>query len=113
MPFANPCERAIHFAKHGHKFGAPDEFDYERMADLFMGGPLGPDTRECQRPVSPTTGEQDRVRFDFGKHYQGVACIAPAYIRTFYPVELRFIRKHGGEAGYFAQECGRMAGVNL
>jgi hypothetical protein len=74
---------------------------------------LGPDTRECKRPVSPKTGEQDRLRFDFGTHYQGIACIAPAFIRSFYPVELRFIMKRGGEAGYFAYECARIAGVNL
>lgn len=112
MPFRNVLERDLHFTKHGHKFGASDAAEYERMADEFMHGPLGVDTHECKRPVSPT-GVQDRLRFDFGTHYQGVACIAPVFIRTFHPVELRFILKRGGEAAYFAYQCGRMAGVSL
>jgi hypothetical protein len=112
VPFANHFERDIHFTKHGHKFATVDATDYERMADVFMYGALGPDTHECMRPVGPT-GVRDRVRFDFGTHYQAIACIVPAFLRSFYPVELRFIARRGGEAGYFAHECGRMVGVNL
>lgn len=112
MPFANNFERDLHFAKHGHKFGAASADEYERMADHFMYGPLDQDTRECTRPVGPK-GKQDKLRFGFVTHYQAVACIMPAFVRTFHPVELRFIAKRGGEAGYFAYQCGRMAGVDL
>lgn len=112
MPFADGFERDLHFKKHGHKFGAADAVEYERMADHFMYGPLDPDARECTRPVGPT-GVQDKVRFDFGTHYEAIACIVPSFLRTFFPVELRFILRRGGETGYFAYECGRMAGVNL
>ena len=39
---------------------------------------------------------------------EGVACIMPEYVRTFYPVKATLIARHGGEAGYFAHECGRV-----
>ena len=108
MPFANAIERDMHFSKHGHKFGAADAFEYERMADVFMFGAIGIDTRECIRP-----GNIDRVRFDFGSHYQGVACIVPEFVRTFYPVRARTVANHGGEERYFAYECARISRVNL
>jgi hypothetical protein len=46
MPFLNKWERDIHFAKHGHEFGAADAADYERMADVFMSGGLEPDAQQ-------------------------------------------------------------------
>lgn len=112
MAFCNQFERDIHFAKHGHDFGAADASEYEQMADDFMYGPLGPDTHECTRPLGPT-GVQDELRFDFGTHFEAVACIVPAFIRTFYTVRIMIIARHGGQLGYFAYECGRIAGVNL
>ena len=102
VPFANTFERDLHFTKHGHKFGALDASDYERIADVFMFGVMGIATHECIRP-----GNVDRVRFDFRTHYEGVACILPEFVRTFYRVERRFILKYGGEARYFAHECSR------
>ena len=108
VPFANTFERDLHFAKHGHKFGAADALQYERMADVFMFGGIGVETHECIRPRNT-----DRVRFDFGTHYEGVACIVPEFVRTFYPVRAATIARHGDEAGYFAYECGRVSGVNL
>ena len=51
MPFANAYERAIHFAKHGHEFGASTELDYEHMADMFLNRPMTITTRECLRPT--------------------------------------------------------------
>jgi len=105
MPFANPLERELHFIKHGHKFGATNAQEYERMADVFMFGPMDVDTKECIRPR-----KIDRVRFGFGTHYEGVACVVPEFVRTFYPVRAVIITRHGGEAEYFAYECGR---VNL
>jgi pyocin large subunit-like protein len=50
MPFANELERAIHFAKHGHEFGASTEIDHERMADAFLSHPMTMTMRECIRP---------------------------------------------------------------
>ncbi len=110
MPFANLFERDLHFTKHGHKFGALDAPEYERMADAFMYGPMDDDTSECIRPDGI-----DRVRFGFVTHYEGIACQVPApeVIRTFYPVRLTTIARHGGEAAYFAFECNRRSGVDL
>jgi hypothetical protein len=110
MPFANLFERDLHFTKHGHKFGASDASEYERMADAFMYGPLDDDSRECVRPDGV-----DRVRFGFVTHYEGITCLIPApeVLRTFYPVKITTISRHGGEAAYFAFECGRRIGLNL
>jgi hypothetical protein len=109
VPYCNSWERAIHFAKHGHKFGASDASEYERMAEVFMYGPLNGDGHECIRP------QGDRVRFGFATHYEGVTRTAPApeCIRTFYPVELTTIARRGGEAAYFRFECRRSSGVDL
>ncbi len=112
MPFVNQLERDIHFAKHGHKFGASNADEYERMADQFMYGPLGQNSRECNRPVGPD-GLRDKFRFGFVNHYAAAACIEPPFIRTFHPVEIRHILRWGGEEGYFRYQCGRIAGVNL
>lgn len=108
MPFCNAWERDTHFVKHGHKFGAADASEYERMADEFMVGPLG-DARECSR------ADHDRLRFGFVTHLECIARTAPApeCIRTFYPVGATAIARHGGEAGYFVFECNRQHGVNL
>ncbi len=107
MPFINTFEREIHFIKHGEKFGAADAEEYERMADVFMFGPMYDDTKECIRP------DRDRVRFNFATHYEGVACTNPEFVRTFYPVMAKLIARYGGEARYFAYECSRRVGVNL
>lgn len=99
MPFANAMELEIHFRKHGRKFGIATKEEYERLADLFMFGQMGPNTRECLRP-----GGADRLRFDFVTVHFGVASVVPAFVRTFYPVERRIVMRHGGSAGYFAYE---------
>lgn len=105
MPFENQTERAIHFKKHGHKFGAADETAYEQMADAFMFGAMSVDTRECLRP------QRDRLRFEAVRTHFGVAATEPRdFIRTFYPVNPDLIRRRGGNVGFFAYECGR---VNL
>jgi hypothetical protein len=110
MPFANQLERDLHFTKHGHKFGAVDALEYERMAETFLFGQLGDDARDCFR-----TNGQDRVRFGFVTRLEGVAQAPPAieYIRTFFPVRMTMIARRGGEAGYFAYECARVPGINL
>ena len=97
-------KRAIHFARHGHEFGARDEFDYERMADEFLYGPMVPPTAECFRLM----GRGDRVRFSPASLHFGVVCMAPEYIRTFYIPNMAWIISHGGTAGFWAYECGRV-----
>jgi hypothetical protein len=105
MPFANDMERELHFWKHGEEFGAVDAMDYERMADGFLYDPLTGNVHECNR-----TNGRDRVRFDFGTYIEGVACLRPDFIRTFFVVSLGLVNRHGGPTGYFAHECNR---VNL
>ncbi len=102
VPFANSLESALHFKKHGQKFGRADEFEYEKMADQFLFGIMHADTHECVRPNA-----LDRIRFNYNNRHFGVACILPEFVRTFYPVRPITIAKHGGAAGYFAYECGR------
>src|SRR5216684_9386331 len=98
VPYCNAWELAIHFAKHGQKFAASDASEYERIAEVFMDGPLNGDAQECFRP------EGDRLRFGFVTHYFGVTrrIPAPECIRTFYPVKPTTIARRGGEPGYFA-----------
>ena len=103
VPFKNPMKRALHFARHGHDFGARDEFDYERMADVFVCGPIVPPTGQCFRVEGG-----DRVRFNAVSAYFGAACIAPEYVRTFYIPNAPWIASHGGNAGFLAYECGRV-----
>jgi hypothetical protein len=100
----------MHFAKHGHKFGAIDASEYEKIADAFMfQGPMD-DSRDCVRP-----NDGDRVRFGFLTHWEGIArrFPEPECIRSFYPVRPATIARRGGELAYFAFECGRTAGINL
>ena len=103
MPFRNDYDRDIHFEKHGQQFGASDALDYERMADAFMHGAIEVDARACTRPNGV-----DRVRFGFSTRKEGVACIQPDFLRTFYRVSLGVIRRRGGNSKYFCHECGRM-----
>jgi len=95
-------ELNIHFHKHGRKFGIGTVAEYERMADAFMFGQMNADTRQCTRPSG-----KDRLRHNFANRYFGVACVNPAFVRTFYPVENYIIASHGGQQQFFAFECGR------
>jgi len=103
MPFPDALERDIHFAKHGHEFGAVDAMHYERMADTFMFGPMAIEVNECIRPLGG-----DRLRFGFITYRFGAVCAAPEFIRTFHIVGLRAILSHRDPAGYFAWQCGRI-----
>lgn len=108
MPFASVWERDIHYARHGHEFGAADPAEYEQLADGFMYGFMSTTTHECTRPRAT-----DRVRFDFSNYNEAVACIAPAFLRTFFIARSKTVARHGGPAGYFAWDCGRVRGVDL
>jgi hypothetical protein len=103
VPFQNPMKRAIYFAKHGHEFGAVDEFEYERMADEFVCGVMVPPTAQCFRPKGG-----HRVRFNVVSCHFGVACMLPEFVRTFYIPNVHWIGSHGGNAGFLAYECGRV-----
>ena len=102
MPFANPMELGIHFAKHGHKFGLTTAADYELMADAFMNGAMNADTHECTRPSG-----RDRCRFGYVNRHFGVACVTPVFIRTFYPVSDVKIANRGGSAAFLTYECAK------
>jgi hypothetical protein len=102
MPFANAHERSIHFAKHGHEFGASTELDYERMADAFMNRPMTMTMRECIRPNGTR-----RLRVGLANDHFGAAVVASNTLITYYV--LPFHRKHrcGGIVPFFAHECSR------
>jgi hypothetical protein len=102
MPFATQFERDIHFRKHGHKFGTASPDEYENMADAFMFCPMRLSMRECAR-----ANTVDRLRFNIVNRHFGAANIAPEFLKTFYPVPLHTVAKHGGSINYFAYECGR------
>jgi hypothetical protein len=73
-------ELATHFRKHGHKFGAATETDYERLADSFLFGAMDFDTQDCVRPQGI-----DRVRFKGSNRYLGVATTGPIFVRNVLP----------------------------
>jgi hypothetical protein len=103
MPFADVNQRAIHFAKHGHEFGAADELQYERMADRFLSGPMTMSMRECVRPNGT-----DRLRVNMANNHFGVAVIACAIIKTYYIVPThQIIRRTGTVTRFFNYECAR------
>jgi len=103
VPFKNPTERAIHFAKHGHQFQVADEFIYEQLADAFMFGGMNANMEQCFRPSG-----NDRLRLNFLLVHFGVASVMPEFVKTFYPVQQKTITWHGGNAGFFTYECGRV-----
>jgi hypothetical protein len=103
MPFANEFERDIHFSKHGHKVGATSAVEYERMADEFMFSTMTLSTRECVRPNGA-----HRLRFNLANRYFGAANITPEFVKTFYPIAVHTLARHGGGAAYFGYECGRI-----
>ena len=52
-----------HFRDHKNEFGATTQEQYEALADMFLGGPLGAGVRDCTRAngdycrCNPSTGE--------------------------------------------------------
>ena len=95
VPFASAKSRAIHFAKHGFKFGATDEYQYERMADDFMYRPLRAEEHECNRSLPPL----DRLRLNEVSLHFGVVDSLEA-LRTFFPRLPHEIKSRGGPAGF-------------
>jgi pyocin large subunit-like protein len=102
MPFANAHERAIHFAKHGHEFGASSEIDYERMADAFMSRPMTMTMRECIRPNGTR-----RLRVNVANDHFGVAVVSANTVVTYYVIPFHRKHRRGGIVPFFADECSR------
>jgi hypothetical protein len=100
VPFANANQRAIHFARHRHEFGAADEFEYERLADAFMTGPVHIDLYECINP----TGTNDRNRLDGSTRHFGVA-YGQLVLRTYHIRDAFSIAYRGGPAGFVTHKC--------
>jgi hypothetical protein len=100
VPFPNATQRQLHFVKHGHKFGAVDEFEYERMADTFMTMVMHPNIFECYRSV----GTFDRIRLDGLTRFFGVAYNGTV-LRTFHPRSAASIAAKGGPQGFVAFKC--------
>jgi len=100
VPFASAYKLASHFVAHGHEFGAANEIEYERMADMFMSQPMQPDLYECIR----LTGMGDRIRLDGAIGYYGVA-YGTLTIRTFHTKTQYQIAHAGGPQGYVNRKC--------
>jgi hypothetical protein len=104
VPFPDPKERAKHFIKHGHKFGAADEFEYERMADAFMTAPAHPNLYEGVRATASRAGSRDRFRLDAITLHFGIA-YGVLELRTYHIRDPHGIAMHGGPAGFIAHKC--------
>lgn len=105
VPFHSAYQRAIHFVRHGHEFGAANEFDYEQMADAFMAAPIHRDLHEGLR--TRRSGDVDRIRCHSVTRHFGVVYNVVT-LRTYYIVGISKIRKHGGAAGFVVAECAKV-----
>lgn len=102
VPFLSAWQRSLHFAKHGHEFGTKNEFDYEAMAEAFMGAAMHPNTHECYR----TTGMRDRCRIDANTRHFGIV-FNVLTVRTYYIVTAAKIIRYGSAAGYVLAQCAK------
>lgn len=100
VPFENPTQRAKHFRRHGHEFGAADEFHYERLAEAFMSAPATPEIHECINP----TGTNDHNRLHAATRHFGVA-YGHLTVRTYHIRSAFSIAHRGGPAGFIAHKC--------
>jgi hypothetical protein len=103
VPFENPRQLAIHFAKHAHKFGLTTEREYEEMADAFMSQPLNADLYEC---VSPHRSRL-RYRLQGSTLYFGIAARVTVLV-TFHPRDPHGVALRGGPAGFVAHQCAQV-----
>lgn len=107
LGFVDDVEWVEHFLNHGADFGAATKDDYLRMADEFLGGPLGADTLECFRQRHDGT-QGDRIRFNRDTEAFGVLS-RDNVIRTYYvpdPLE----HKEPDNMTYFRKECNKVKG---
>jgi hypothetical protein len=100
VPFESAFKLTSHFLKHGHKFGARTEAEYEQMAEAFMSKPVTADIFEC---VSPH-GRHDRNRLEGSTLYFGVA-YGLSTIYTFHPRTLHGVTSKGGPLQFVLAKC--------
>jgi hypothetical protein len=86
VPFVSAFELAIHFAKHGAKFGAATPADYEALADAFLTGPMNATTDDCTRP-----NLVDYLRFDSSNRHFGLLCLRTTASEPFIPLSLLWL----------------------
>ena len=113
--FLNANQLQYHFREHGLDFGAGSPKDYERLADVFLGGGLAPKVRECTRK------QGDTVRFNPHTDEYGVLD-SVGVIRTYFkPTPCATVpalhraalarsgrcHKHVNNTLYFQSECKR------
>ena len=96
--FATAESRSLHFQRHGPEFNAASSDAYERMADVFLGGPLAVGVLECTR------GDGALVRYNPATDALGIMR-ANRTIRTFF----KPTRGHNLAKGlaYFQGECAK------
>lgn len=100
VPFYPAKQRTLHFKKHGHEFGAADEFEYERMADAFMSCPMHANMLERRR----AKGDKDRLRLHVVTRHFGVAC-GVLTVKTYFVVTMSKFIRDGGPTGYIDARC--------
>jgi hypothetical protein len=66
VPFETVADLLDHFGSHGNEFGVGIGFaEYERRADSFMFGPIGPNVLQCNRPQGGFA-RYDQVTQEYG-----------------------------------------------
>lgn len=100
VPFADAYKLSTHFLKHGHKFGATSEAEYERMADEFMSRALTADIYEC----TSIHGRKCRNRLEGSTLYFGAA-YQVNIIATYLPREAIAVQRKGGPLGFVLAKC--------
>ncbi len=100
VPFADAFKLSSHFLKHGHKFGATSEAEYERMADEFMSKAITADIYECTSPH----GRRDRNRLEGSTLYFGAAYNGDT-IATYFPRSAMAVQRKGGPLGFVLSKC--------
>jgi len=100
VPFETEFKLKSHFVKHGHKFGARTEAEYEQMADAFMAKPITADIYECMSPY----GRRDRNRLEGSTLYFGVA-YGLNTLYTFHTRTISNVASKGGPLGFVLAKC--------
>ena len=92
----DPALLPDHFKKHGKNFRAADAEEYERLADDFLGRPIGKTERECVK------ANGDKIRYNDYTNDFGVIR-SDGVIRTFYKPKL--MGQYRTFIDYFEAKC--------
>jgi pyocin large subunit-like protein len=103
VPF-NPFDREYllgHFADHGADFGAETPEEYEAMADEFMYGLRGKETKECTRkkPIPKMICRYNTVTEEYGVRREG------GYIVTYFIPQPLEDHKFATNLEYYRHKC--------